>query len=106
MLEIALIADKNTTMCFKIAGLGKVYPVESAEEAEKSVNEILEEGGLTIVLVTERIANQIQGFLDEIVERKDLLVISIPDVRGSTKLKADLLTELIKRKTGIEVKLQ
>ncbi|MEM2875448.1 MAG: V-type ATP synthase subunit F [Candidatus Bathyarchaeia archaeon] len=105
-MRVALIADKNTATCFKVAGLKEVYSVKSAEEAEKSIHKFLEEGNFTIVLVTERIVNQIHDVLEKIMERKDLLIIPIPDIRGSIKLKTDLIVELIRRKTGIEVKLQ
>jgi V/A-type H+-transporting ATPase subunit F len=106
MTRIALIADKNTVICFKLAGLKNVYSVESAEEAEIRIRELSENPDFTIILVTERIINQIQAAIKKITERKYPLIIPIPDVRGPIAMKTDLIIELIKRKAGIEVKLR
>jgi vacuolar-type H+-ATPase subunit F/Vma7 len=103
MTGIALVADRNTATCFKLAGLSNVHKVEDAKGAEKCLQTLLEKGNLRIVLVSERLLNQVQIF-DEIAARKYPLIIPIPDIKGPSALKTDLMVELIKRKTGIEVK--
>ena len=103
MTGIALIADKNTVTCFKLAGLSEVHSVEDARGAEKCLEALLEKDNLKIVLVSGRILNTIQIF-EKIAERQTPLIIPIPDLQGSRMLKTDLIVELIKRKTGIEVK--
>ena len=103
MTGIALIADKNTVTCFKLAGLSNVHPVEDAKEAEKCLEALLEKNNQKIVLVSERILNRIQIF-EKIAERQSPLIIPIPDIQGPKMIKTDLIVELIKRKTGIEVK--
>jgi len=103
MTGIALIADKNTATCFKLAGLSNVHSVEDAKGAEKCLQALLEKNNLKIVLVSERILNKIQIF-EKIAERQSPLIIPIPDLQGPKMLKTDLIVELIKRKTGIEVK--
>ena len=103
MSGIALVADKNTVTCYKLAGLSNVHSVEDAKEAEKCLKTLLEKDKLKIVLVSERLLNQIQIF-DEIAAHKYPLIIPIPDIKGPSVLKTDLIVDLIKRKTGIEVK--
>ena len=103
MTGIALIADKNTVTCFKLAGLSNVHPVEDAKGAEKCLEAFLEKNNQKIVLVSERILNRIQIF-EKIAERQSPLIIPIPDIQGPKMIKTDLIVELIKRKTGIEVK--
>ena len=103
MTEIALIADRNTVTCFKLAGLSDVYLVKDAKGAEKCLEDLLEKENLKIVLVSERVLNRIQIF-EKIAERQSPLIIPIPDLQGPKMLKTDLIVELIKRKTGIEVK--
>ena len=103
MTRIALLADKNTATCFKLAGLTNVHAVEDAEGAKKRLQELLEKSDLTIVLVSERLLNQIRIF-EKITARQYPLIIPIPDIKGPKMLKTDLIVELIKRKTGIEVK--
>ena len=106
MTGIALVADKNTVTCFKLAGLKDVYSVENAEEAEKCIRELSEKPNLAILLVTERIVNQVYGAIEKITERKYPLIIPVPDTRGPITMKTDLIIELIIRKAGIEVKLR
>jgi len=106
MTRIALIADRDTVACFRLAGLKDVYSVESAEEAERCIRQLSENPDFIIILVTERIVNQIQATIKKISESKFPLIIPFPDVRGPTKMKTDLIVELIKRKAGIEVKLR
>ena len=103
MTGIALIADKNTATCFKLAGLSNVHTVENANGAEKCLQALLEKNNLKIVLISERVLNKIRIF-EKIAERQSPLIIPIPDLEGQKMLKTDLIVELIKRKTGIEVK--
>jgi len=105
MTGIALVADKNTTTCFKLAGLKDAYFVENVEEAEKCIRELSEKPDLSIILVTERLVDQIYGAIETITERKYPLIVPIPDTGGPIKMKTDLIIELIRRKAGIEVKL-
>ena len=102
---VALIADKNTVTWFKLAGLKDVYCVENAEKAEKCLRELVEKHNLAIILVTERLGDQISGVIEKLAERKYPLIIPIPDIGGPITMKTDLIVELIRRKAGIEIKL-
>jgi vacuolar-type H+-ATPase subunit F/Vma7 len=99
---ITLLADRHTVTCFKLAGLSNIFSVEDTKEAEKHLLSLLERNDLRIILVSEHLLNQIQIF--EKIADQDPLIIPIPDLQGPTVLKTDLIGELIKRKTGIEVK--
>ncbi len=80
--------------------------METAEEAERLIRELSEQPDFVIILVTERIVDQIHAAIEKITERRYPLTIPIPDVRGPTTMKTDLIVDLIKRKAGIEVKLR
>ena len=103
MKGIALLADRHTATCFKLAGLGNIISVNDAKEAEKHLLELLDKNNLRIILVSERFLNEMQ-ILEKIVEHQYPLIIPIPDLEGSKVLKTDFIAETIKRKTGIEVK--
>ena len=103
MKGIALVADRHTVTCFKLAGLSNVYSVENAKEAEKCLLALLEKKNLKIILISERLLNKDQIF-EKTAERQSPLIIPIPDLQGPKMLKTDLIAGLIKRKTGIEVK--
>ena len=70
---------------------------------KKILEAFLEKNNLKIILVSERVLNKLQIF-EKIAERQSPLIIPIPDLQGPKMLKTDLIVELIKRKTGIEVK--
>ena len=104
MKEIALIADKNTVTCFKLAGLSDVHIVENEKEAKKVTQELLETNPPRIILVSERLLKEVKT-LDIISEPKSPLIIPIPDLQGKKVQKPNLMVDLIRRKTGIEVNL-
>ena len=104
MSGLALLADRHTVTCLKLAGLRNVFAVEDPKEAEKHLFSLLEKPNLKIILVSERLMNRINIF-DEKFSDKTPLIIPIPDLQGQTALKTDPIAALIKRKTGIEVKL-
>ena len=104
MKGIALLADRHTVTCFKLAGLSNIFSVEDAKEAEKHLLALLEKNDLRIILVSEHLMNKLQLF-DKITQNQSISIIPIPNLQGSKMHKTDLIAELIKHKTGIEVKL-
>ena len=100
---IALIADKDTVTCFKLAGLNEVHSVENGKEAEKCLKALLEKKNVRIYLISEQLLNKIQN-LGKIIEHYSPLIIPIPELQSQKMLKTDLIAELIKHKTGIDVK--
>jgi V/A-type H+-transporting ATPase subunit F len=102
MKGIALLADRHTVTCFKLAGLSDIFLVEDSKEAEKHLLSLLKKNDHRIILVSEHLMSQIQIFENNAA--KGPLIIPIPNLQGPVLLKTDLIKELIKRKTGIEVK--
>ena len=105
-MKIAIVADFDTVNCFKLAGLEHAYTVKNAEEAEERVRALLETPDFALIVVTDQIANRIRATINEVTEEKEYpLIISVPSISGSSPLAVDPINELIKRKTGIELKL-
>ena len=105
-MKIAIVADFDTVNCFKLAGLKHTYAVKNAAEAEERVHGLLETPDLALIIVTDQIANRIRTTINEVTEEKEFpLIISVPSISGSSPLVVDPINELIKRKTGIELKL-
>ena len=105
-MKIVIVADLDTVNCFKLAGLEQGYVVKNAEEAEERIRELLETPDFAIIIVTDHITNRIRATIMEIIEEQDFpLIISVPSISGSPPLSVDSINELIKRKTGIELKL-
>ena len=104
-MRIALIAGKDTSTCFKLAGLKDVYSVTNAEEAEKRLNDLLSATDLAIILVAERFIDQIGNMTAQVIERGFPIIVPIPDMLGPAVTKTDFIVDLVRRKAGIEVKL-
>jgi V/A-type H+-transporting ATPase subunit F len=101
---IALLADRHTVTCFKLAGLSDSFSVEAIKKAEKQLSVLLEKKDIKIVLVSEHLINKIQ-LVEKIAEPQCPLIIPIPNLQEQKMLRTDLMAELIRRKTGIEVKI-
>ena len=105
-MKIAVVADEDTVNCFKLAGVERAYSVVSAKEADRLIREISEEPDYALIITSDSLANRISATINEITEKKRYpLIVSIQDLEGTTQRVFDPITELIKRKTGIELKL-
>ena len=105
-MKIAVVADEDTVNCFKLAGLEHAYTVKSAMEADERIREFSKESEFAIIVTSDIIANRIRTTINEITEKQKFpIIISIQKLGGSPKVSFDPITEIIKRKTGIELKL-
>lgn len=103
-MKIAIVTEKNTAAAFRLAGFKNVYSVKSAYDAESLVKELMKGTDLAIILISERLVDQIRATIEN-TEHKYPEVIPIPDTTGPATVKADFIVELIRRKAGIEIKL-
>ncbi|MEM2144233.1 MAG: V-type ATP synthase subunit F [Candidatus Jordarchaeaceae archaeon] len=105
-MNIAVIADEETINCFKLTGVENTYTVKNPEEAKKKLYELRGETDLAIIITTDEIANTLHETIIEITENQEYpIILSIPNLGNPPMMKFDAITELIKRKIGIELKL-
>ncbi|KON34274.1 MAG: hypothetical protein AC479_01070 [miscellaneous Crenarchaeota group-6 archaeon AD8-1] len=105
-MKIAIIADEDTVNCFKLAGLKHAYSVKNASEAEELIREVSTKSDFAMIVTTDTIANRIKATINEITEKvKFPIIISIQKLGEKPQPQFDPITEIIKRKTGIELKL-
>ena len=104
-MNIALIADVDTVNFFKLGGLEHVVEVNNNEDAEKYLRQFLEKPEFIILITTDYIANKNRELINEIIEEHEFpIIISIPTLGDTSQPATDTITELIRRKTGIELK--
>ena len=105
-MKIALIADNDTANYFKIGGLEQVFAVKKPEDAEKILLELIEKKkNLAILIITDKIAHKNRALLNKIIEEHEFpIIISIPTLGSTSFIGTDTITELIRRKLGIELK--
>ena len=105
MSKIAVLADKETAVYFKLSGIKNSHFVNDRAEAEKRLESLFANQEISLIMVTEQVFDWIQSQLTRIKREKEYpLVVSIPGKKGE-KPRTDALAELIKRTVGIEIKV-
>jgi vacuolar-type H+-ATPase subunit F/Vma7 len=104
--RVGVVADRRTATLFRLVGLKDVYPVDDDKEAEMCLRQVLEESNVFLILVTDRLINKIKDLIEGVLEKKYPLIIPIPSVENQEAIQTDLINDLVKRKAGIEFKLQ
>ena len=104
-MNIALIADVDTVNFFKLGGLDHTFIAKNPGEAEKLLRKLIENPEITILITTDYIANKNRALINKIIEDQEFpIIISIPTLGDISRPITDTITELIKRKIGIELK--
>jgi V/A-type H+-transporting ATPase subunit F len=105
-MEIALIGDRHTVYGFRLAGIRRTLLMEDIRQEDvRGILKGLFDEGIGIILVTEKVAEEIRNILEEVSRfRKGIMpiVVEIPDSGGPMVKKIDPMRELIKRTVGFE----
>lgn len=106
-MEIALIGDKHTIYGFRLAGIKKTFLLEDIRREDiRGILKGLFEDSIALILITEKIAEEIKSLLEEADRfRKGIMpiILQIPDSGGPLISKIDPMRELIKRTIGFEI---
>lgn len=106
MTKIGVIADKETSIYFRLGGVQNTWVVHSEQDAVKTFDDIKAKQLVSLVIVTESVFDWIKDRLGKSKKEIELpLVVSIPTRKGS-KPQIDLLADLIKRTVGVEIRVQ
>ena len=106
MGKIGVMADKETSIYFKLGGVKNTWVVKSQEEAVKTFDEIKAKQLVSLVIATEPVFDWIKDRLGKSKKEIELpLVVSIPTRKGG-KAQVDLLADLIKRSPSVASALQ
>lgn len=89
-------------MGLRLSGIDGVC-VHSREEALSAMSSALEDGGIGIILVTEKISKLIPEFIYEVKHGRPIpLIVEIPDRHGSGRA-ADAITSYIRDAIGVKL---
>ncbi|MDD9953477.1 MAG: hypothetical protein OXR66_04010 [Candidatus Woesearchaeota archaeon] len=97
-MDIAIIADEDTVLGFKLAGVknATVYKEDNAKEA---VNEYK---NAKIVIVTEKVAAKLKE--QELLDNMHGVVAEIPDKSGSTGAALENISTMLEEAIGVKLK--
>ncbi len=104
-MKISVIGDFDTITGFRLAGIKDTYEVEDPTKAVEVIKDLFKNMEMGVIVITEKIADNIRTELKEISEGKVTpLIVEIPDKHGSIEKKVDPIKELVKRAVGLEIK--
>lgn len=101
--SVAVIGDLDTVTGFQLGGVKVSKVVETNEDAENALDELMNEE-VSIIIITEKIADDIREYIDKKIGSNVLpMIIEIPDKSGPSGRDNDPMGELIKRVIGVEM---
>ena len=101
-MKYSVIGDEDTVLGFGIVGvLGKIATNE--EETRRAFHELLEDKDVSIIIITERLADNIRTLVDKYLLTQTFpLIVEIPDRKGRLPGRPDI-KELVNAAIGIKI---
>ncbi|MEA2055429.1 MAG: V-type ATP synthase subunit F [Candidatus Thermoplasmatota archaeon] len=102
-MKIAGICDQDTATGLRLAGVKELHV--SNDDAVKLWNHLTDRDDIGIVILTEKIAEDLGQHLHDYRLRNSIpIILEIPDKKGRDKDHIDFVSHLIKKAVGIEIK--
>ncbi len=105
-MKITSITDPVTADGLRLAGVERAFETEEGEEAEKIYLELLEDGEVGIIILTEDLAKKMsEDVLESKRDKKGVIpmVIEIPGKEGPVPERREFIDKLVKRAVGIKL---
>lgn len=101
-MKYSVIGDEDTVLGFGIVGvLGKIATNE--EETRRAFHELLEDKEVSIIIITERLADQIRTLVDKYLLTQSFpLIVEIPDRKGPNPGRPGI-KEMVNAAIGIKI---
>ena len=101
-MKYSVIGDEDTVLGFGIVGvLGKVATNE--EETRRAFHELLEDQDVSIIIITERLADKIRALVDQYLLTQSFpLIVEIPDRQGRLPGRPGI-KEMVNAAIGIKI---
>jgi V/A-type H+-transporting ATPase subunit F len=104
-MKVAAIADSDTIIGLRLAGVKLSFPVETPEQAEEALSRVLQDQSVGLIIFTEKIADKMRDTITDVRSQRTVpIIVEIPDKRGAQLGRRDPLMDMIRRAVGIELK--
>ncbi|MCI6775080.1 V-type ATP synthase subunit F [Methanobrevibacter boviskoreani] len=104
MSSVAVIGDLDTVTGFRLGGVREGRIVNTKEEAEQALDELIE-NNFSIIIITDKIADEIREHIRKTLGSDIVpMIIEIPDKNGKSETDGDQMRALIKRVIGVDIK--
>ena len=103
-MKIVVVGDTDTAVGLKLAGVSDAYVVNDKQEAESIIKKLSQTEDVGLIVITEKIANQIRPVIRKILEQDLPILVEIPDKYGPVSGETDIIRDLIRKAVGIDLK--
>lgn len=101
-MEFFVIGDQDTVIGFSLAGISG-RSVDNSQEGLLALKEAVESDKIGIILITEKVAQEIRSEIEEIIITMELpLLVEIPNIDGPLEDKVTI-SDLVKSAIGISI---
>jgi V/A-type H+-transporting ATPase subunit F len=100
-MKLSALVDKDTAIGLRLSGLKDIYISEG--DSSNKWEEIIKRDDIGIIIITEKIADEIKNKLYNFRIKKTIpIIVEIPDKHGRIS-HIDYISNLIKKAVGIEI---
>ena len=103
-MKIVVVGDTDTAVGLKLAGVSDAYMVNDKQEAESIIKKLSQTEDVGLIVITEKIANQIRPVIRKILEQDLPILVEIPDKYVPVSGETDIIRDLIRKAVGIDLK--
>ncbi|MFQ5762009.1 MAG: V-type ATP synthase subunit F [Candidatus Bathyarchaeia archaeon] len=103
--KVAVVAEPDVATAFRISGINRSHGVKDAKEAADLLYKLAEDTEVAIIIVTEKLAEEVKSVLDTLSKRVYPTIITVPGREGPAAEKVSPIMELVKRTIGVEIKI-
>jgi V/A-type H+-transporting ATPase subunit F len=100
-LDVAVVGDKDSILCFRAIGVS-TFPVSEVAEARAVVRKLIQER-VSVIFVTEQIAQGMMDLVDELARESLPSIVLIPNNQGTLGLGMDRIRQTVTKAVGADI---
>jgi V/A-type H+-transporting ATPase subunit F len=100
--QLAVVGERATVVAFEGLGIA-AFPVESTEEARRTVSRLIKKKEHAVIFVTEDIGKDIPDVIAESAKEYAPSVVLVPSSAGSQQIGLRKLSRVLKRALGTDI---
>jgi V/A-type H+-transporting ATPase subunit F len=100
--QLAVVGERATVVAFEGLGI-TAFPVESVEEARKTVSQLIKKQTHAVIFITEDIGKDLTDIIAESAREYAPSVVLVPSSAGSQQIGLRKLSSVLKRALGTDI---
>lgn len=100
--QLAIVGERATVVAFEGLGMA-AFPVESVDDARKTVSLLIRKKKHAVIFVTEDIGEKIADVIAESAREYAPSVVLVPSSAGSQQIGLRKLSQVLKRALGTDI---